>query len=175
MRLSALGRLALGAAETLFPGYFALVMATGVVSLACQRLGLPVFAHALVAVSWLGYAALCLLTLLRLVRYRSALARDLFDHQRAPGFFTMVAGTCVLGTQSIVVTGAHVIADALWYVGLCLWVLVMYAFFTAVTVREDKPIKGHRVLKTARIVASGLTAFIMPVLIAAIALTVMGI
>jgi hypothetical protein len=31
------------------------------------------------------------------------------------------------------------------------------------------------VLKTARIVASGLTAFIMPVLIASIVLTLMGI
>jgi hypothetical protein len=45
----------------------------------------------------------------------------------------------------------------------------------ALAPREDKPIKGHRVLKTARIVASGLTAFIAPVLIAAIVLTLMGI
>jgi hypothetical protein len=45
----------------------------------------------------------------------------------------------------------------------------------ALAPRDDKPIKGHRVLKTARIVASGLTAFIAPVLIAAIVLTMMGI
>ncbi len=45
----------------------------------------------------------------------------------------------------------------------------------ALAPREDKPIKGHRVLKTARIVASSLTAFIMPVLIAAIVLTILGI
>jgi hypothetical protein len=45
----------------------------------------------------------------------------------------------------------------------------------ALAPREDKPIKGHRVLKTARIVASGLTAFIMPVLIASIVLTLMGV
>lgn len=45
----------------------------------------------------------------------------------------------------------------------------------ALAPREDKPIKGHRVVKTARIVASGLTAFIMPVLIASIVLTVLGI
>ncbi|MBC7769172.1 MAG: hypothetical protein H7124_10330, partial [Phycisphaerales bacterium] len=30
----------------------------------------------------------------------------------------------------------------------------------ALAPRDDKPIKGHRVIKTARIVASGLTAFI---------------
>ncbi|MGQ0532014.1 MAG: hypothetical protein ACT4OF_04880 [Caulobacteraceae bacterium] len=45
----------------------------------------------------------------------------------------------------------------------------------ALAPRDDKPIKGHRVLKTARIVASGLTAFIAPVLIAAIVLTLMGV
>lgn len=45
----------------------------------------------------------------------------------------------------------------------------------ALAPRDDKPIKGHRVLKTARIVASGLTALIMPVLIAAIVLTMLGI
>lgn len=45
----------------------------------------------------------------------------------------------------------------------------------ALAPRDDRPIRGHRVLKTARIVASGLTAFIMPVLIASIVLTMMGI
>ncbi len=45
----------------------------------------------------------------------------------------------------------------------------------ALAPREDKPIKGHRVLKTARIVASGLTAFIALVLIAAIVLTLLRI
>jgi hypothetical protein len=45
----------------------------------------------------------------------------------------------------------------------------------ALAPREDKPIKGHRVIKTARIVASGLTAFIAPILIAAIVLTVLRI
>lgn len=53
----------------------------------------------------------------------------------------------------------------------------LFAFMCrfALAPREDKPVKGKRVLKTARIVASGLTAFIMPVLIAAIVLTVLKI
>lgn len=45
----------------------------------------------------------------------------------------------------------------------------------ALAPRDDKPIRGHRVLKTARIVASGLTAFIAVVIIASITLTLMGI
>jgi hypothetical protein len=53
----------------------------------------------------------------------------------------------------------------------------LFAFMCkfALAPREDKPIQGRRVIKTARIVASGLTAFIMPILIAAIVLTALGI
>ena len=45
----------------------------------------------------------------------------------------------------------------------------------ALAPREDRPISGHRVVKTARIVASGLTAFIAPVIIASIVLTMLHI
>ncbi|WEX08588.1 tellurite resistance/C4-dicarboxylate transporter family protein [Chelativorans sp. AA-79] len=138
-RSSALGPFVLSAAESLFPGYFALVMATGVVSIACQLLGFPAFASLLVGINWIAYVILWILTLLRIILFRSKLTEDLSDHQRAPGFFTLVAGTCVLGTQSAIVADAPDVASTLWYVGLGLWLLVMYAFFTAVTVRENKP------------------------------------
>jgi hypothetical protein len=64
------------------------------------------------------------------------------------------------------VAGASVAAVAGAFAFMCKYALAP---------RDDKPIKGHRVLKTARIVASGLTAFIALVLIAAIVLTLMGI
>ena len=83
---------------SLFPGYFALVMATGVVSIACQLLGMHLPALALVVVNWVAYPILWALTILRALRFGELLLRDMSDHQRAPGFFTIVAGTCVLGT-----------------------------------------------------------------------------
>jgi tellurite resistance protein TehA-like permease len=129
----------LGAAENLFPGYFALVMATGVVSIACQLLAMPAIAQALVTVNWIAYVALWGLTLVRLWRFPGKIVADLSTHQRAPGFFTIVAGTCVLGTQNAIVADASSVATALWYFGLALWFVVMYAFFTAVTIRERKP------------------------------------
>jgi len=133
------GRLVLDGAESLFPGYFALVMATGVVSIACQLLGLRPVALALIAVNWVAFAVLWILTFIRVFRFRDVLLRDMSDHERAPGFFTIVAGTCVLGTQNMTVLGAAGVAGALWWFGLCLWFGVMYAFFTAVTVRKRKP------------------------------------
>jgi hypothetical protein len=64
------------------------------------------------------------------------------------------------------VAGAAVAATAGLFAFMCKFALAP---------RDDRPIMGHRVLKTARIVASGLTALIMPVLIAAIVLTLLGI
>ena len=126
-------------ARDLFPGYFALVMATGVVSIACQLLGLPLLALPLVAIAWVAYLVLWGLTVTRIVLFPRRIAEDLSDHQRAPGFFTIVAGTCVLGTQTAAVAGGRAIASGLWVLGLGLWFMVMYAFFTAVTIRARKP------------------------------------
>jgi len=133
------GGMILAAAQTLFPGYFALVMATAAVSIACELLGYSMIAAALIWLNWIFYLALWSLTLVRLVHFPSRLVADLFDHQRAPGFFTLVAGTCVLATQTALVGRAHDIALVLWWLGLTLWFLIMYSFFTAVTVRERKP------------------------------------
>ncbi len=126
-------------AASLFPGYFALVMATGVVSIACELLGMRPVALVLVAVNWTAFSILWLLTFIRAFRFRDELLRDMADHQRAPGFFTIVAGTCVLGTQNVVVLGAAEVGNVLWWLGLGLWFVIMYSFFTAVTVRARKP------------------------------------
>lgn len=131
--------LARDAARDLFPGYFALVMATGVVSIAAQLLGFVWVAQPLLVVAWFCYAVLWALTFTRILAFPRRIIEDLSNHQRAPGFFTLVAGTCVLGTQTAVVGGAPGVAGALWVLGLGLWCLVMYAFFTAVTIRARKP------------------------------------
>jgi tellurite resistance protein TehA-like permease len=132
------GRVA-GGIEHLFPGYFALVMATGIVSVAAQVMGMPGIARALLAVNLLCFAVLSAMLVLRLARYPSRVLDDLRDHGRGPGFFTVVAGTCVLGSQLLLVAGARGAASGLWLAGMVLWVVVMYAFFTAVVVREQKP------------------------------------
>ena len=52
--------------------------------------------------------------------------------------FTVIAGTCVLGSQLLFVAGRYQVAMVLWVLGLILWALVMHTFLTAVTVRENK-------------------------------------
>lgn len=123
----------------LFPGYFALVMATGIVSIASFLLGMRAVAWTLFGINLIAYGVLSLLLLGRLVWHFRRVVADLRDHGRGPGFFTVVAATCILGTQVLVIAGERTFAFALWILGIALWVLVMYGFFTAVVVREQKP------------------------------------
>jgi len=137
-RLASSDRLKQGIAN-LFPGYFALVMATGIISIATYLLGLRPIARGLLAVNLVAYGVLWLLLLIRLASYFPRVVADLLDHSRGPGFFTVIAGTCVLGSQLVIVTGSYLAGTVLWLLGIGLWLLVMYVFFTAVTVRQNKP------------------------------------
>lgn len=129
----------LQAAADLFPGYFALVMATGIISIACYLLEMQTIAAVLLVVNIVAYTLLWLLLLLRLFFFFNRVTDDLNNHVRGPGFFTVVAGTSVLGSQLLIVSGQFRIASLLWLLGLMLWAIIMYSFFTAMTVRENKP------------------------------------
>lgn len=112
------------AIETLHPGYFALVMATGIVSIAMDNHGLDALSLALLAIC-LAYAVLVVLNVWRTLAYPSAVLTDLRNPQRAFAVFPFVAATAVLGTR-FVVTGHHTTALVLLVVGWLAWVLLGY-------------------------------------------------
>jgi len=125
--------------ENLSPGYFALVMATGIISVASYQLEMRTIARTLLVINIAAYVMLWSLTLLRLALFLPRALSDLTSHVKGPGFFTLAAGTCVLGAQLVTIAGSFSVATFLWLWGLALWLLVMYTFFTAVIVREEKP------------------------------------
>jgi tellurite resistance protein TehA-like permease len=127
------------AIRTLHPAYFALVMATGIVSIAAQLLDIPLVPQILLGINLVAYVVLWVLTVARIVRYPKDLIADLFDHQRGVGFFTAVAATSVLGSQLMIVARQEGLAFALWMATLILWVVLIYAVFTAFTIKEVKP------------------------------------
>ncbi len=123
----------------LYPGYFALVMATGIISLAAHFLEMEAIAWALFFLNNILFAVLWALMLARLVRAPSVMMKDLASHGTCPMFLTAVAGSCILGTQYEVLAGQHLCAQVLWFLGLGLWILLIYTFFTIVTVLREKP------------------------------------
>jgi len=121
------------------PAYFAMVMATGIVSIASHLLG---FRYLDISLLWLNvvfYSLLWVLTLVRVLFYPKKIMSDLSDHSRGVGFFTMVAATCVLGSQLVLLKGAYILGVIFLGIGAFLWIVIIYSVFTAFTIRYRKP------------------------------------
>jgi tellurite resistance protein TehA-like permease len=125
--------------EGFLPGYFALVMATGIVSLAMHVEGFPVLPEALLWLNVIFYVVLWGITVLRIAFYKWALIADLTHHERGVTFLTVVAGTAVLGVQFANLTPFMEVAVGLWLFAVLLWIILNYTFFAAVTITEPKP------------------------------------
>jgi tellurite resistance protein TehA-like permease len=124
---------------TLHPAYFALVMATGIVSLDCNQFGLTHFAWLLF---WLNIPAYCVLILLYAARaawFPDKFVADCFSHKRAFGFFSIVAATNVLGSQWLTMAHNAGIAQALWWVALFFWMICTYSIFVFLIISKNKP------------------------------------
>ncbi len=123
----------------LSPGYFAFVMATGILSIALVSLGMERAGYALFAVNAFAYALIGALTMLRVFWFRRRVLDDLFDHLRGPGFFTSVAASCIFGIQCLLIAGSLAAAIAFGVLGLVLWIGLTYTIFTGLTVKREKP------------------------------------
>ncbi len=121
------------------PAYFAMVMATGIVSIASFLLGFRLVAVLLLWLNGACYFILWSLTLARMVRHPGRMLSDLQDHARGAGFFTMIAGTCVLGNQFLLLKNAYGIGIGFLVAGYFLWGILIYAVFAAFTIRARKP------------------------------------
>lgn len=121
------------------PAYFAMVMATGIVSLAAFVLQMTVLARVLFAVNLLAYLVIAAITVARILRYPKAFFSDMIDHQRGPGFLTFVAASCVLGSQFVVIDANYEVAVILWIVATLFWIVLIYAVFAAFAVKKRKP------------------------------------
>jgi tellurite resistance protein TehA-like permease len=117
------------------PGYFALVMATGIVSNAFFLHGWRAVSDALFAVAVAAYGWLWMLTLARAARAATALGNDLLNPRRVFLFFTAVAATDVLAV-SLGLRGFSAISLALWLVAGALWLALIYLGFGVLMFRN---------------------------------------
>lgn len=129
-----------GAVAGLTPGYFALVMATGIISVGMDLKGFEVLSLVMLAVCGASFLCLSTLTLWRFLAYRSAVNDDFMDPRRAFGFFTFVAGTNVLGVRLGMEGWYGVTAVLLLLSGLAWLVLGYVVPWTAVLGREERPV-----------------------------------
>lgn len=114
------------------PGYFALVMATGIVSNAMFFTGQRVVSDALLALAFLFLLWLCAATSWRIIRFQRALWADLVNPRLVFSFFTIVAALDVFG-GGLCLRGYNEIAVPLWLLAFVLWFFLLYFSFGVLT------------------------------------------
>jgi tellurite resistance protein TehA-like permease len=123
----------------LFPGYFALVMATGIIAIAALQQERRWLADGLYVVAATAYLVLAVLLIARFVLYPQRLISDLTSHAKGFAFLTVVAGTNVLGSASALIHGYWGLARGMWWASLVLWAALLYTALIGVVLKRDKP------------------------------------
>lgn len=128
------------AVRGLNPGYFALVMASGILSVGMHLAGFAALSQVLAVVCVLAYVVLVVLTGWRLVGFRAAVVDDFTDPARGFGFFTFIAGTNVLGAR-LALDGHHGLTAELLAVAALTWLVLGYVIpWTAVLGHTQRPL-----------------------------------
>ena len=125
--------------RSLFPGYFAMVMATGIVAVGASQQDLTWLADGLYLVAAITYVVLAVLLTWRLLIASKLLAADITSHTKGFAFLTTVAATNVLGSASGVIHNQWALAWGLWWFSLALWAFFVYATLFAVVLKGPKP------------------------------------
>ena len=128
------------AVRALHPSYFALVMASAIVSIAMRSHHAYAISVVLMWIAIVAYTVLAVLHAWRLLAFRAAMAADLADPARGFGFFTFIAGTDVLGAR-LAADGHHRVAVVLLAAGWLAWLMLGYVVpWTAVLGRSHFPV-----------------------------------
>jgi tellurite resistance protein TehA-like permease len=128
------------AVHGLNPGYFASVMASGIISVGMYREGFAVLSVGLLVVGAVAFVCLVALSAWRLVGFRPAVVDDFTDPARGFGFFTFIAGTNVLGVR-LAMDGYYAVTASLLIVAGVTWLVLGYVIpWTAVLGRTQRPV-----------------------------------
>ena len=121
------------------PGNFAMVMSTGIISIALHLLGMERGAQWLFFVNVAMFIMLVVTYVLRAAFFAEEFFADVSDHMRGPGHLTVVAGTCLLGNQCALLWGAFDWAIVFFWCAAVAWMLLLWSVFLSIFIREDKP------------------------------------
>ena len=130
------------AIANLFPGYFALVMATGIVAIGAKQQKITWLAESLYLVAAVTYVVLAVLVIIRLTLHTKRLVADLTSHGKGFAFLTIVAATNVLGSATALIHGWWGVTLGLWWCSVVLWIVLIYSSLIAVVLRNPKPEMG---------------------------------
>jgi len=131
------------AIATLFPGYFALVMATGIIAIGAIQQKLDLLGQTLFVVALVAFVTLAVMTGARLIAYPRMLISDLTHHSTGFSFLTIVAALNVLGSGAAIIHQWWTFAWLAWIAGVALWLLLLYPPLLGVILGDPKPALGE--------------------------------
>lgn len=109
-----------------YPANFAMVMATGIMSIAFQMMGFTGIAMVLCALNVALYLILCIILAMRIMFFLPDLMADLKTFQRVFLFLTFVVGTNTVGMQLIIFYQMTALATSLWVIAFTGWLICVY-------------------------------------------------
>lgn len=125
--------------QQLNPAYFALVMSTGIVSIAAHLQGLDFIAKTLLGFNIVAYPVLWVMYICRMVWFTQDFKNNFLDHTLGMGYFTAVAGSGVFGSQIVMLLNSFLVPAVLWCITISLWLCLIYGIFTGLITKRDKP------------------------------------
>lgn len=130
------------AIATLDPGWFAWVMASGIVSIGADLLGYRVLSRVVLGFTVAAGAVLAVAYLTRFVRYGSWVRQSLRDPTTAMAYFTVVAGLDVLAAR--LASGGHTLVTlGLGSAAALIWVVLTYGLPWSIVASAQRPVLGE--------------------------------
>ncbi len=125
--------------ENLASANFAMVMSTGIVSIALHLLGCSWGAWLLFIINIIMFIVLWILYINKLLRWPRKMLADFAGHLSGPGFLTIVAGTNILGSQFAALAHCYFMAECLFWLGTCCWIFILWGVFYFIFTSNPKP------------------------------------
>ncbi|HMK96063.1 MAG TPA: tellurite resistance/C4-dicarboxylate transporter family protein [Acidimicrobiales bacterium] len=130
------------ALATLDPGYFAWVMASGIVSVGTSLLGYAVLSRVVLGITIAAFVVLAAAYLARVVLYWPFFRQSLRDPKTAMAFFTVVAGTDVLAAR-LSMAGHPLVTLALGAAAVTVWLALTYGLPFSIVVAARRAVLGE--------------------------------
>jgi len=127
--------------KELYPGYFTVTMATGIVSLGMQLLEMPEASKVMYYITVFSWLACFVIYTTRLIIFPGTVADEVVDPRKTFNYFSFVAGTDVFGLL-LHFHGHDSLALLCWAIAFLSWMVLLYFSFGVLTL-----IHGERNLK----------------------------
>jgi len=126
---------------TLDPGYFAWVMASGIVSVGALLLGQRLLSDVALVVTCVAFVVLTLAYGVRAILFREQVRQALRDPSTAMGYFTLIAGSNVLAVR-LLMAGHPLVTLVLGALASVFWVVLSYGLPWSIIVAARRPVLG---------------------------------